>query len=79
MPVTVLSGIQAYMGTSTNIKDCRERTAEDIKIKVGSALPDLENPPADLIVEQPYDCPAYWGFRFRIRNYLLSGQIAFKN
>jgi rod shape-determining protein MreB len=30
-----------------------ERTAEDIKINVGSALPDLDNPPSDLIVRGP--------------------------
>ncbi|MBQ9469422.1 MAG: rod shape-determining protein, partial [Bacteroidales bacterium] len=30
-----------------------ERTAEDIKINVGSALPDLDNPPSDFIVRGP--------------------------
>ncbi len=46
------SDIQAYMRHQHNVK-IGERTAEDIKIKVGSALPDLENPPADLIVRGP--------------------------
>ena len=44
--------IQAYMRHQHNIK-IGERTAEDIKIMVGSALPDLENPPADFVVRGP--------------------------
>lgn len=44
--------IQAYMRHQHNIK-IGERTAEDIKIEVGSALPDLENPPSDYIVRGP--------------------------
>lgn len=44
--------IQAYMRHQHNIK-IGERTAEDIKISVGSALPDIENPPADFIVRGP--------------------------
>ncbi len=44
--------IQAYMRHQHNIK-VGERTAEDIKIAVGSALPDLENPPADFVVRGP--------------------------
>ncbi len=44
--------IQAYMRHQHNIK-IGERTAEDIKINVGSALADLENPPADYIVRGP--------------------------
>lgn len=44
--------IQAYMRHQHNVK-IGERTAEDIKILVGSALPDLENPPADFIVRGP--------------------------
>lgn len=44
--------IQAYMRHQHNIK-IGERTAEDIKIAVGSALPDLEDPPADYIVRGP--------------------------
>lgn len=44
--------IQAYMRHQHNIK-IGERTAEDVKINVGSALPDLENPPSDFIVRGP--------------------------
>lgn len=44
--------IQAYMRHQHNIK-IGERTAEDIKIMVGSALPDLEVPPADFMVRGP--------------------------
>jgi rod shape-determining protein MreB and related proteins len=44
--------IQTYMRHQHNIK-IGERTAEDIKINVGSALPDLDNPPADYIVRGP--------------------------
>lgn len=44
--------IQAYMRHQHNIK-VGERTAEEIKIGVGSALPDLDNPPADYIVRGP--------------------------
>lgn len=44
--------IQAYMRHQHNIK-IGERTAEDIKIMVGAALPDIENPPADFIVRGP--------------------------
>ncbi len=44
--------IQAYMRHQHNIK-IGEKTAEDIKIAVGSALPDLEDPPADFIVRGP--------------------------
>jgi rod shape-determining protein MreB and related proteins len=44
--------IQAYMRHQHNIK-VGERTAEEIKIGVGSALPDLENPPLDFIVRGP--------------------------
>jgi rod shape-determining protein MreB len=44
--------IQTYMRHQHNIK-IGERTAEDIKINVGSSLPDLENPPADYIVRGP--------------------------
>jgi len=46
------SDIQAYMRHQHNIK-IGERTAEDIKINVGSALADLENPPADYVVRGP--------------------------
>lgn len=44
--------IQAYMRHQHNIK-VGERTAEDIKIQVGSALPDLDEPPTDYIVRGP--------------------------
>ncbi len=44
--------IQAYMRHQHNIK-VGERTAEEIKICVGSSLPELENPPADFIVRGP--------------------------
>lgn len=44
--------IQAYMRYQHNIK-VGERTAEDIKIAVGSALPELENAPEDFIVRGP--------------------------
>ena len=46
------SDIQAYMRHQHNIK-IGERTAEDIKIAVGAALPDIENPPSDFIVRGP--------------------------
>jgi rod shape-determining protein MreB and related proteins len=46
------SDIQTYMRHQHNIK-VGERTAEDIKINVGSSLPELENPPADYIVRGP--------------------------
>ncbi len=44
--------IQTYMRHQHNIK-IGERTAENIKINVGSALPDLDNPPADYNVRGP--------------------------
>lgn len=44
--------IQSYMRHQHNIK-VGERTAEDIKINVGSALPDLDEPPLDYIVRGP--------------------------
>lgn len=44
--------IQAYLRHQHNIK-IGERTAEEIKIGVGSALPELENPPADFNVRGP--------------------------
>ncbi len=45
--------IQEYMRHQHNIK-IGERTAEDIKISVGSALSELENPPADFTVRGPH-------------------------
>jgi rod shape-determining protein MreB len=44
--------IQAYMRHQHNIK-IGERTAEEIKILVGSSLPYLDNPPADFIARGP--------------------------
>ncbi|HCY00064.1 MAG TPA: rod shape-determining protein, partial [Bacteroidales bacterium] len=44
--------IQAYMRHQHNIK-IGDRTAEDIKIAVGSALPDLEDQPSDYIARGP--------------------------
>ena len=44
--------IQAYMRHQHYIK-VGERTAEEIKIEVGSALPDLDEPPADFVVRGP--------------------------
>ena len=44
--------IQAYMRHQHNIK-VGERTAEDIKINVGAALSDIDDPPADFIVRGP--------------------------
>jgi len=46
------SDIQEYMRHQHNIK-IGERTAEDIKIHVGSALSELEEPPADFRVQGP--------------------------
>ena len=46
------SDIQVYMRQQHNIK-IGEKTAEDIKISVGSALHELENPPADFNVRGP--------------------------
>jgi rod shape-determining protein MreB len=46
------SDIQSYMRQQHNVK-IGDRTAEDIKIAVGAALPDLENPPADFVVRGP--------------------------
>jgi len=44
--------IQAYMRHQHNIK-VGERTAEDIKLSVGAALPDIDNPPPDFTVRGP--------------------------
>jgi rod shape-determining protein MreB len=46
------SDIQTYMRHQHNIK-IGERTAEDIKLAVGAALPDIEEPPADYVVRGP--------------------------
>ena len=44
--------IQEYMRRQHNIK-VGEPTAEQIKIRVGSALPELETPPDDFVVQGP--------------------------
>lgn len=44
--------IQEYMGRQHNVR-VGERTAESIKINVGSVLTELDNPPADYIVHGP--------------------------
>ncbi len=49
--------IQEYMRHQHNIK-IGEKTAEDIKINVGSALPELDDPPADYIVRGPHQMTA---------------------
>ena len=46
------SDIQTYMRHQHNIK-IGERTAENVKIEVGSALPDIKNPPSDYIIRGP--------------------------
>jgi len=49
--------IQEYMRNQHNIK-IGDRTAEDIKINVGAALPDIDNPPPDYIVKGPHQMTA---------------------
>ncbi|PLX03582.1 MAG: rod shape-determining protein [Marinilabiliales bacterium] len=49
--------IQEYMRHQHNVK-IGERTAEEIKIAVGSALPDIEEPPTDYIVKGPHQMTA---------------------
>jgi rod shape-determining protein MreB len=44
--------IQSYMRHQHNIK-IGERTAENVKINVGSSLPDLDDPPEDYLVRGP--------------------------
>ena len=44
--------IMEYMRHQHNIK-IGERTAEEIKINVGSALSQLDNPPADYVIQGP--------------------------
>jgi len=46
------SDIQEYMRHQHNIK-VGERTAEEIKINVGSALSELDEPPSDFVVQGP--------------------------
>ncbi len=49
--------IQEYMRYQHNIK-IGERTAEEIKIQVGAAIPDLADPPADFVVRGPHQMSA---------------------
>ncbi len=49
--------IQEYMRHQHNLR-IGERTAEDIKIEVGSALPELEEPPQDYVVSGPHQMTA---------------------
>ena len=49
--------IQEYMRHQHNIR-IGERTAEQIKIHVGAAIPDLEEPPPDFIVRGPHQMTA---------------------
>ncbi len=49
--------IQEYMRHQHNIK-IGDRSAEEIKIHVGSALPDLDDPPPDYIVRGPHQMTA---------------------
>jgi rod shape-determining protein MreB len=49
--------IQEYMRRQHNIK-IGDRTAEDIKINVGAAIPELDNPPPDYIVRGPHQMTA---------------------
>lgn len=49
--------IQEYMRHQHNIK-VGERTAEAIKINVGSAVPDLDDPPIDYMVRGPHQMTA---------------------
>jgi rod shape-determining protein MreB and related proteins len=49
--------IQEYMRHQHNVK-IGERTAEDIKINVGSAITELDNPPPDYIVRGPHQMTA---------------------
>jgi rod shape-determining protein MreB len=51
------SDIQEYMRRQHNIK-IGERTAEEIKINVGAAIPELDNPPPDYIVRGPHQMTA---------------------
>lgn len=49
--------IQEYMRHQHNLK-VGERTAEAIKINVGAAVPDIDNPPADFMVRGPHQMTA---------------------
>ena len=49
--------IQEYMRRQHNVK-IGERTAETIKIKVGSALAELDDPPDEYVVQGPHQMTA---------------------
>jgi len=49
--------IQEYMRHQHNVK-IGERTAEEIKINVGAALPEISEPPADYVVRGPHQMTA---------------------
>jgi rod shape-determining protein MreB len=49
--------IKEYMRHQHNIK-IGEKTAEEIKLRVGSALPELDDPPQDFIVRGPHQMTA---------------------
>ncbi len=49
--------IQEYMRYQHNIR-IGDRTAEEIKINVGAAIPNLDNPPPDYIVRGPHQMTA---------------------
>ncbi len=49
--------IQEYMRHQHNVK-IGERTAEEIKINVGAALPEITDPPADYMVRGPHQMTA---------------------
>lgn len=49
--------IQEYMRRQHNIK-IGDRTAEDIKINVGAAITELDNPPPDYMVRGPHQMTA---------------------
>jgi rod shape-determining protein MreB len=49
--------IQEYMRHQHNVK-IGERTAEEVKINVGAALPELDDPPADYMVRGPHQMTA---------------------
>ncbi len=49
--------IQEYMRNQHNIR-VGERTAEEIKINAGAALPDIDNPPPDYLVKGPHQMTA---------------------
>lgn len=74
------SDIQEYMGRQHNVK-VGERTAEMIKINVGSALTELDNPPRRLrgARSQPHDGPADGGTRFVSGDCPLYRKVDFEN